>query len=244
MQGSDQVVELLDDVRAAMRDLTSALEDDSGGPQILTTICAEAVRVVPGADMASITAIRGQHAETAAYTDERALKVDVAQYEAGHGPCLEAARTGQTVRLSIDTASEKWPDFVASAKLHAVRSYLAAPLRVDDRLAGAINLFGFGDHGFKETDSKLLELYTTIVGFGLRTNRRYQETRAVATNLEAAMRSRAVIEQAKGILMAVHKLTDEQAMDRLIKQSQHQNVKLRDVAGEFVRRMSTAPDGA
>jgi GAF domain-containing protein len=236
---TEHIGELLDDVRSAMTDLTSALEADSGSAEILASIAAEAVRVVPGADMASITGIRDDNAETLAYTDERALKVDLAQYKAGDGPCLRAAATGETVRLSIETARQLWPEFVESAEHQRVRSYLAAPLRVDDHLSGAINLFGFEDHGFRETDSTLLELYTAIITFGLRTTRRYQNARRLADNLETAMRSRAVIEQAKGILMAVHKITDEQAMERLIARSQKMNVKLREVAAEFVRSMST-----
>jgi GAF domain-containing protein len=242
MAAPERVAKLLDDVQSAMVDLTSALEADSGSAQLLDAICAEVVRAVPGADMASITARRAEGAETAAYTDERAWLVDLAQYEVGHGPCLQAAATGQTVRLSTDTASEQWPDFVAAAKLHGVRSYLATPLRVDDRLSGAINLFSFDDHGFAETDSKLLELYTVVVTFGLRTARRYQETRTLVDNLEIAMRTRAVIEQAKGILMAVHKITDQEAMNRLIARSQNLNIKLRDVAADFVRRHTTPTD--
>ncbi|MEV4313185.1 GAF and ANTAR domain-containing protein [Actinocrispum sp. NPDC049592] len=236
---SDRVVELLDEVTAALADLTEALTADPGSVEILDAVCAEAVRVVPGADMASITAIRDDGARTAAFTDESARQVDLAQYQAGIGPCLQAAATGETVRASTETASELWPEFAASAKRFKVRSYLAAPLRVDEHLTGAINLFGFGDHGFQEIDSKLLELYTTVVTFGLRTSRRYHETRALADHLETAMRSRAVIEQAKGILMAVHKISDEQAMDHLIARSQRVNIKLREVAAEFVRTMST-----
>ena len=243
MAGHDELVELLDDVTSVMADLIAALETDAGGVEVLNAICAEAVRVVPGADMASITAIRETGAATAAYTDERALRVDLVQYQAGVGPCLEAAATGRTVRVSTETASELWPEFVASAKHFGVRSYLAAPLRVDELLTGAINLFGFEDHGFREVDSKLLELYAAVVTFGLRTNRRYRETREMADHLETAMLSRAVIEQAKGILMAIHKITDEQAMERLIARSQRANIKLRDVATDFVRSMSTDSGG-
>jgi GAF domain-containing protein len=238
-ENPESTSELLEEFSSAMSDLTTALAADAGSTGVLNAICAEAVRAIPGADMASITTIRDDDPETAAYTDERALRVDQAQYAAGHGPCLRAAATGEIVRVSIRTASELWPDFVASAKDLGVGSYLAAPLHVDEQLTGAINLFGFDDHGFQEIDSKLLELYTTIVTFGLSTTRRYHDTRKLAANLETAMRSRAVIEQAKGILMAVHKITDEEAIKRLIARSQELNVKLRDVAADFVRTMST-----
>ncbi|MCE7010838.1 GAF and ANTAR domain-containing protein [Kibdelosporangium philippinense] len=229
---------MLDDVRSAVAALTATLETASDSAEVLDAVCSEAVRVVPGADMASITAIDERGARTAAYSDKRAYEVDQAQYAAGDGPCLRAAATGETVRLSLYNASELWPDFAASAKQVGVGSYLAAPLRVDDRLAGAINLFGFGDHGFAEMDSKLLDLYVTVVTFGLRTIHRYQQVRELADNLETAMRSRAVIEQAKGILMATYKISDDAAIQRLISYSQGTNTKLRQIAAEFVRKAS------
>jgi GAF domain-containing protein len=231
----ERMTDLLDEVTDAMSALTDALDGTSGTSEMLEAVCAEAIRVVPGADMASITVIDDDGARTAAFTDERARDVDEAQYAAGDGPCLRAAATGDIVRLSLETASELWPDFVAVAKQIGVGSYLAAPLRVDDALMGAINLFGFDNHGFHETDSKLLELYTTVVSFGLRTTRRYQQARELARNLDIAMQSRAVIEQAKGILMATHKISDSEAMQLLVSRSQETNTKLRQVAADFVR---------
>nr|CEL14135.1 hypothetical protein [Kibdelosporangium sp. MJ126-NF4]CTQ88502.1 hypothetical protein [Kibdelosporangium sp. MJ126-NF4] len=233
------MVALLDEVRSALADLIETLETASDSAEVLDAVCAEAVRVVPGADMASITVIDCDGARTAACSDQRAATLDLAQYEAGDGPCLRAAATGETVRLSLETASELWPKFTASAEQGGVGSYLAAPLRVDSDLSGAINLFGFGDHGFAETDSTLLGLYVTVVTFGLRTIRRYQQVRDLADHLEAAMRSRAEIEQAKGILMATYKISADEAIRRLIAYSQDTNTKLRVVAVDFVRKAST-----
>jgi GAF domain-containing protein len=231
--------EHLDELTAAMADLTGALETEPAEAEILEAVCAEAVRAVSGADMASITAIRGGEPETAATTDDRAVRIDRVQYAAGDGPCLRAAATGEIVRVPVATAGRVWPQFTEHARSLGVGSYLAAPLRVDEQLTGALNLFGFGDHGFAETDSQLLKLYTTIVSFGLRTNRRYQRARQRTAELEEAMRSRAVIEQAKGILMAVHRSSADEAMKRLVAESQHTNVKLRDVAARFVAGLSS-----
>ncbi|WP_329045468.1 GAF and ANTAR domain-containing protein [Amycolatopsis sp. NBC_01488] len=234
MTGDPIPAEHLDELTAAMADLTSALETEPSEREILDAVCGEAVRAVPGADMASITAIRDGEPETAASTDDRAVEIDRVQYAAGEGPCLRAAETREIVRLPLATAGALWPDFTEHALALGVGSYLAAPLRVDGTLGGALNLFGFGDHGFAETDSRLLTLYTTIVSFGLRTTRRYHRARQRAAELETAMGSRAVIEQAKGILMAVHGITADDAMKRLIAESQNSNVKLRDVATRFV----------
>ncbi|MEU0788991.1 GAF and ANTAR domain-containing protein [Amycolatopsis sp. NPDC005961] len=239
MTGDPIPSEHLDELTAAMADLTGALEAEPSEQEILDAVCAEAVRAIPGADLASITAIRDGEPETAASTDERAVEIDRVQYAAGEGPCLRAAETGEIVRLPLATAGALWPEFTSHALSLGVGSYLAAPLRVDGSLAGALNLFGYGGHGFAETDSRLLRLYTTIVSFGLRTTRRYHRARQRATELETAMTSRAVIEQAKGILMAVHGIPADEAMKRLIAESQHSNVKLRDVATRFVESLST-----
>ncbi|MGW5715410.1 ANTAR domain-containing protein [Amycolatopsis sp. NPDC003865] len=240
MTGEPIPPEHFDELTAAMADLATALETEPSESEILQAVCAEAVRAVPGADMASITAIRDGEPETAASTDDRAVDIDRVQYEAGEGPCLRAAETGEIVRLPLATAGAVWPEFTSYARGQGVGSYLAAPLRVDDALAGALNLFGYGDHGFAETDSRLLALYTTIVSFGLRSTRRYLTARRRVAELETAMSSRAVIEQAKGILMAVHRITADDAMKRLIAESQHTNVKLRDVAARFVEGLSSA----
>ncbi|UOX90272.1 GAF and ANTAR domain-containing protein [Amycolatopsis sp. FBCC-B4732] len=238
MTGEPIPPEHLDELTAAMAGLTGALESEPAEAEILDAVCAEAVRAVPGADMASITAIRDGEPETMASTDERAVEIDRVQYAAGEGPCLRAAATGEIVRLPLATADAVWPDFTKHARGLGVGSYLAAPLRVDENLSGALNLFGYGDHGFAEADSRLLRLYTTIVSFWLRTTRRYHQARRQADDLEAAMRTRAVIEQAKGILMAVHRIGADDAMKRLVTESQHTNVKLRDVAARFVEELS------
>ncbi len=228
-----------DELSTAMTAMTKALETESDVEEILDAVCAGVVSVVPGADMASITAIHSGQAETAASTDECAVEIDHIQYSAGDGPCLQAARSGKIVRFSVESAQEMWPDFTASARKLGVGSYLAAPLHVDDRLSGAMNLFGFGDHGFRDSDSKLLSVYTKMVTFGLRNARRYREARTLTIQLQEAMVTRGVIDQAKGILMAVHRISAETAFERLVTESQHTNTKLHEVAARFVRTVTS-----
>ncbi|WP_037313526.1 GAF and ANTAR domain-containing protein [Amycolatopsis orientalis] len=228
-------IEHLDELATTVAALTRTLETESDETVLLNAVCVTAVRAVPGADMASITVVRGDRPETAAGTDPRAFAVDSVQYETGDGPCLRAARTGRTVRLSVEEARESWPRFTASAEEAGVGSYLSTPLDVDEQLTGALNLFGLGTHGFQDDDSHLLRLYTTVVNFGLRNRRKREDARTVTRQLETAIQNRAVIEQAKGILMAVHRITAEEAFRRLITESQHTNTKLHDVAARFVR---------
>ncbi|MDT7724486.1 MAG: hypothetical protein QOI21_1062 [Actinomycetota bacterium] len=235
-----QLGDHLDDVTSALEVLTSILERDPGTEVTLQVVCEQVIRVIPGADLASITLIRDGEPRTVASTDQRAVDIDTVQYQAGDGPCLRAAKTGEPVRLDTDTARDLWPRFADSARALGVGSYLAAPLVVDENLSGAVNLFGFGSHGFREVENRLLELFAAFVVFGLRSARRYSTDQEVIAQLRHAMASRAVIEQAKGILMATHKITAAEAFEMLVVRSQHDNDKLHDVAARFVAEVSAA----
>src|SRR5262249_12096636 len=94
--------------------------------------------------------------------------------------------------------------------------------------------YGLQHHGFRELDGQLLALYTTAVKAVLRSVRRYHDARGMTEQLRSALTSRAVIDQAKGILMAVHNIDAERAVGGLVTQGQRDNVKLRDLATRLV----------
>lgn len=231
------VREQLDEVTHALEALTAALDDSGALDTTLELVCGQLIRVIPGADIASVTLIRDGAPTTAVSTDQRAVEVDMAQYAVGHGPCLEAAATGKIVRVDVNTAHEQWPDFTRGALANGVASYLSAPLTVDAEHSGSLNLYGLHAHGYRELEGALLEVYVTAVEAALRSTARYLAARDEAANLSTALVSRAVIEQAKGILMGAHGITAEQAFRRLVAQSQRENVKLRAVAEQFVTRV-------
>jgi GAF domain-containing protein len=230
----------VDEVGAAMSALTDAVAGAEDIEAVLQVVCEQVVHVIPGADMASVTVLAPEGTRTAVKTDERALEIDSEQYAQDDGPCLRAARTSEIVRVDVSTTRELWPEFTVVARRLGVGSYLAAPLTVADGIAGALNLFGFGSHGFHEVEAKLLDLYTSLVTAVLQTMRRYLAVRSTAEQLSAAMASRAEIEQAKGIIMAAKGVSADEAFAMLVKRSQEENRKLRDIAAEFVRSVSTA----
>ncbi|HKN57025.1 MAG TPA: GAF and ANTAR domain-containing protein [Amycolatopsis sp.] len=238
MTGHEQFSAQLDEVTVAMETLTGMLDRELEIGEMLQAICEHAVQVVPGADMASITLVRDGIPDTVASTDQRAVNFDREQYRIGDGPCLRAAETGVPVRVGVGAVGDLWPQFVSSAERLGVASFLAAPLTVDDDMSGALNLFGFGEHGFTELSTKILELYTATVLFGLRSARRYLDAKELVRQLHRALDTRAVIDQAKGILMAAHRISADEAFRRLVKRSQDGNRKLHEVAAEFVEAMT------
>jgi GAF domain-containing protein len=224
----------VDEVGNAMAALSDAVAEAEDMDAVLQVVCEQVVQVIPGADLASVTVLTAGGAHTAARTDQRAVDIDGEQYDLDDGPCLRAARAGEIVRVDVSTAHELWPEFAAAARRLGVGSYLAAPLTVGDTTVGALNLFGFGSHGFREVEEKLLDLYTSLVAAVLRVMRRYLEVRTRTEQLTEAMASRAVIEQAKGIIMAVNGVDADEAFTVLVKHSQRENRKLREVATEFL----------
>jgi AmiR/NasT family two-component response regulator len=114
--------------------------------------------------------------------------------------------------------------------VYGVRAYLCAPLILSTEQVGALNVYGFRENAFGQLDEALLRLVTTAASAVIGNARQYMRMRDIADNLGVAMASRAEIEQAKGVLMAVHGITAAEAFDKLVTQSQHTNTKLATVA--------------
>jgi transcriptional regulator with GAF, ATPase, and Fis domain len=226
--------DLITEVADALEALTAVLDSTTHKETVLQAVAEQVVEVVPNADMASITILDEAGPYTVSSTDPRAWRIDHAQYVEGEGPCLRAARTGELVRVEVSQAARSWPVFARVSAELGVGSFLAAPLTVDRHTAGAVNLFCFGADGFGQVDAQFLRLYTLVAQSAMVSVGRTRVAEEQVAQLREAIASRAVIEQAKGILMAVRGLSEDQAFQALVVQSQKDNVKLRTVAREFV----------
>jgi GAF domain-containing protein len=237
--GDERIIRRLDDVTGALEHLANVLAEEEELDVILDRVCRQVVHAIPDADMASISLARDGGTHTAAATGEHARRIDRAQFEADQGPCIEAAKTGRLVRVAVSEVAERWPEFAGAAQEATMSSYLSAPLFVDSEYHGSLNLYSEGHHGFGALDAALLELYTTAAEAALRTARRYFHARETTEQLRTALTSRAVIDQAKGILMAAHRIHAEDAFDILARKSQEENVKVRDLAQRFITDILT-----
>lgn len=242
-QSSRELISRVDEVSEALEGLLSALSEDEDLNPSLERLVHTALWAIPDADAVSLTIVEGDGplgARTAAATHELVVDIDRDQYAAGEGPCLEAARERKPIRVDVQEAAQRWPDFVRSATLAGVKAYLSAPLvfsAEDDEVIGALNVYGFTAGAFDPIDESLLRLLTTTATAAISGARRYLHCREITEQLNRALTSRAEIDQAKGALMAVHGIDAEQAFAMLVAQSQHQNVKLLDVARGFLRSL-------
>ncbi|WP_460863993.1 ANTAR domain-containing protein [Rhodococcus aerolatus] len=197
-----------------------------------------ATSVVGGATSAGVTARVGRTPFTAVATDDGTLTVDAAQYDAGDGPCLHAMRSGEVVHVDLATVRERWPTFAPDAEAAGISAFLAAPLGSDDGCLGALNLYATDTDRFSEDDAVLLQLLSAHAERSVGDYARLRASQDLVAQLQEAMVSRAPIEQAKGILMAVHSVSAEDAFELLRTRSQHTNTKLAVLAREFVAEHS------
>jgi GAF domain-containing protein len=223
-----------DEVAAALHELAHMLVSEDDIETTLQRVVDLAARTIDGCDAAGVTLDDQNGFLTAASTDERTLEVDQGQYDVGDGPCLTAMREVMVVRVSVDGAADRWPRFAADARAHDVRSFLAAPLVVRGRAIGALNLYSRSPEGFTRIDDVLVSLYGAQAAIALANARTYEGARRLSEQLQQAIASRSVIEQAKGVLMAEHHVDADEAFGLLRTRSTRTNVKLRTVAEQIV----------
>src|SRR4051794_25917047 len=217
-----------------MHELSHLLVSEENIDTTLQRVADLAARVIDDCDAAGVTLVQDGRYVTAAYTDERTLAVDRGQYDRGHGPCLQAIADREVLRFDIDEAEERWPDFVMDARGNDVWSFLAAPLMLQGVAIGALNLYSSKPGGFTALDDVLIALFTGQASVAVGNAKVYTDAVLLTTQLREAISSRAVIEQAKGVLMARDGIDADAAFERLRHDSQHRNIKLRAIAQEIV----------
>lgn len=159
------------------------------------------------------------------------------------GACLDAARTREAVRAVVGDHAGQWPEFAAAAAGAGIGACLSVPLVVDGtvpgELVGSFNVYSDRGEAFDPFDEKLMRLPTTAAAAAISNARRWQAAADTVTQLENALVSRAEIDQAKGVLMAIHRITADEAFHHLVDKSQRTNTKLADVARDLMTSLHT-----
>ncbi|MFD5827397.1 ANTAR domain-containing response regulator [Lentzea sp. NPDC060358] len=236
----------LDETADALSHLHDALTGEESLDDALQRVAETAARAVPDADAVTVSVVTSERPRTAAATNRELVVLDEAQYAAGRGPCLESATRLIPVRAVIGEHVELWPEFEKAAKDARVRAYLSVPVLLpqnddtDPRHIGSLNVYSYTAAAFDPFDEGLMRLFTTAASATITNAQRWAHSRGQVQHLERAIESRAVIEQAKGVLMAVHACTADEAFRMLVDQSQRANTKLRDVASRLLESVKSS----
>ena len=227
-------------------DLNDGLSGIAGlvaGARGLTELVAEvadfAARAIPGVDGASIALVEAQQgtprvlarAATRAFVTE----IDAVQYgDLNEGPCITCMQTRRPTVSGSLGSDQRWPHFGGRVARMAVHSALSLPLVVGDRVVGAINTYARARDAFGEHAVQLGTQFAGPAAVSVHNGQLLDHARQRTSQLQRALGSRAVIDQAIGIIRGRSGVSAEEAFDRLVRISQAQNIKLHVVAERLV----------
>jgi len=177
---------------------------------------------------------RGQ-LRVAAASSEAAGLVELFQIQNDQGPCLDCFRTGQRISAAdLEGPDQPWPRFAAAAIQAGFRAVEAVPMRLRDQVIGALNLFRADSGPLDLADLRVGQALADVATIGLLQERSLRRSETIAEQLQAALNSRVVIEQAKGKLAERLTIDMDQAFRMLRDYARNSNQRLTDVARNFV----------
>jgi GAF domain-containing protein len=207
---------------------------------LLTEVATLAVQAIPGADGAGLTLIEADRADTIVKSAPFVREVDDIQYRLGEGPCISAAAQREPIRSGSLGGDHRWPRFGPRVGRLGVHSVLSLPLIGAEQVVGAMNVYAHGKDAFDERSEQLGRLYAVAAAIAVQNAQILAQTQRLAAQLQSVMTTRAVIDQAIGILMSRSGVTAEEAVTRLRVLSQRGHTKMAVVAAgvvsEAVRR--------
>jgi GAF domain-containing protein len=224
------------DLRSSLIDLSSLTMDN--GPDaledLLRHVAAFAVRAIPGADGAGLTLLENDRPDTIVATAQFVIDVDAIQYSLGQGPCITAATEGLTVTSGSLLAERRWPRFGPRVAQLGVHSVLSLPLMGPHGPLGAMNVYAHARDSFDQRAVELGELFAVPAAISVRNAQALAQARRVVSKLQSALTSRAVIDQAVGILISRSGCDAAEAFGKLVAMSQADNRKVSVVAQQLV----------
>lgn len=217
-----------DPLAEAFSEFARSVETNDDPTGALVEIVRAAVALIPGCDEGSVSVVLGRRTVTSeAALGELPIIVDRLQEELHEGPCIDAAYLESTVRVSDMAAETRWPAFGPRALAAGVGGMLSFQLYVEDDDLGALNVFSRVAGAFDDESEHVGRMFAAHAAIA------FSAARAQSV-LGRAIETRDLIGQAKGILMERHKVTADQAFALLVRVSQQQNTKLRDIADQLV----------
>lgn len=207
-------------------------DDPDAALQRLTRL---AVSLVPGAAAGALTVADDGGAHVFAASDHRVGELHRLQFADGEGPTVESLSYSEPRHVRDLGDEPRWPRFCQAARQVGFCSCVMLPLRPDRRHPiGAVALYGAQPDAFRGVSYDLALLFAAQGGTALHNAETYAACHHMVTNLHKALESRAIIEQAKGMLHAELGVSADQAFRLLSRRSHRTNRKIRELAAALV----------
>jgi GAF domain-containing protein len=218
--------------------LTDTLVSEFDAVDMLTMLAERSVALLDvSAAGIILTDGTADHLSVAAASSERSRLLEVFAIAIEGGPCVDCVRSGELVisgDLTAESARRQWPRFVAGAAEAGFQAVHAVPMRLRDQVIGVLTLLHTAPHTLTESDARLGRALADSATIGLLHERAVRHAETVAEQLQGALNSRVVIEQAKGVLSGKGQISPDEAFAVLRRFARDHGLRLTALAGDIV----------
>jgi GAF domain-containing protein len=195
------------------------------------TIAETALLSIPGVEHVGVSILdRHGRAQTMAATSDLVRELDRLQYGLDEGPCVDTLREASVISAPYIKDDPRWPRYVSAAVRLGLKAQLAVKLSLDEHgTVGGLNMYSTESEAIDPQAPGIADLFATHAALALGKAREVD-------HLNQALRTREVIGQAVGLLMAEYRLDADAAFAFLVRTSSHSNTKVRDIAERMVER--------
>lgn len=227
-------------VSAAFVKIADTLVDDYDVLDLLYALVEESVAILDASAAGLLLVDQYGELQVLASTSEESQLVEILQLEAGAGPCVECFQTGIVVTVdNISELDDKWPDFKKAALSQGFISVHAIPLRIRGRTIGALNLFGTTPGDISAEDAAIGQALADVATISILQERAIREAGAVNSQLQRALTSRILIEQAKGVVAQLSNVDMHESFTRIRNHARQNHLTIHDTAALIVDRSLT-----
>ncbi|MFS2028641.1 MULTISPECIES: ANTAR domain-containing protein [unclassified Curtobacterium] len=222
--------------------LTDILVDDYDVVELLQNLVDSVVDIFDASAAGILLVNQSQELEVLASTSDRSSFLGLLQLDAGEGPCVECFATGRPVSVRDHAEMERrWPTFAAASAESGYASVHAIPMRLRDTTLGSLNLFRESEGALNRDDALAAQALTDVATISILQQRSLEHANLAQQQLQRALDSRIVIEQAKGFLAQTHRIDIDQAFAKLRTHARSNQELLADVARAVVERRLVIP---
>lgn len=216
-------------------ELADTLVDEFDALDFLHTLTDRSVELLDADAAGVILSDQRGHLQVVASTSNRAQDLELFELQSDEGPCLDCFTTGHVVaNVGLSVAQERWPRFSAAFIRAGYQSAHAVPLRLRNQVIGAMNLFCVNQTTLSEDDLALAQALADVATIGLLQERAVRQSDLVSEQLQTALNSRVLIEQAKGVLLARAGVDVDVAFRLMREHSRRNHQPLREVAARVI----------
>jgi GAF domain-containing protein len=225
-------------VTGTLVELADTLVSDFDLADLLATLVDRCVELLEAAEVGILLLDARDRLQVMASSSERMHAIELLELQNEEGPCFDSIREGASIGVTpLDAASlQRWPIFGVAAADAGYVQVLALPMRLRDEVIGAVNVFCDHEGQLPQADLLVAQALADAATIGILQSRALEYSDQLVAQLQGALNTRVVIEQAKGMLAESQAIPIEAAFERLRSYARSNNLRLSDVAQAVSRR--------